>query len=233
MNSSDPIASSARLSHELLAIVHDEPTSVDRIASGLVDVAAATLPDHDAVVTVVVDRARTARAATARPARELAQLEARLGAGPTACALVEVRVVDGQDPTARWPRAWSEALEDAGYEHVLAVPVVIGAVAAGAVTLYGRSEITGPDRATAQLFAHQAALVIEGGRRLVQLRNAVASRDVIGQAKGILMHRFGIDAATAFSRLVEASQDMNVKLVDIARWYVTDQDGSEPSPRSS
>ncbi|WP_433798561.1 GAF and ANTAR domain-containing protein [Actinomycetospora sp. CA-084318] len=233
MNSSDLIASSARLSQALLAIVHDEPPSVDRIASGLADVAATTLPDHDVVVTVVVDRAHTARAATARPARELAHLEARLGAGPTACALDEIRVVDGADPSARWPRAWSEAAQDAGYGHVVAVPVVIGTAAAGAITLYGRAEISESARDVAQVFAHQAALVVEGGRRLVQLRDAVASRDVIGQAKGILMHRFGIDATTAFRRLVEASQDMNVKLVDIARWYVTDQDGSAPSPRSS
>lgn len=117
---------------------------------------------------------------------------------------------------------------------MVAVPVVVAGTAAGAITLHARQESADrADRELAEMVAHQAALVVEAGRRLAQLRDAVASRDVIGQAKGMLMHRYGIDAATAFGRLVEASQDMNVKLVDIARWYVTDQDGTAPSPRPS
>jgi AmiR/NasT family two-component response regulator len=53
-----------------------------------------------------------------------------------------------------------------------------------------------------------------------QLRTALASRDVIGQAKGVLMERHRIDAQEAFDRLVRESQERNVKLRDIAQAMV-------------
>ncbi len=48
------------------------------------------------------------------------------------------------------------------------------------------------------------------------LREAVVSRDVIGQAKGILMLREGIDADAAFAELQHLSQSQNIKLRDVA-----------------
>jgi hypothetical protein len=51
---------------------------------------------------------------------------------------------------------------------------------------------------------------------VAQLREALESRDVIGQAKGILMERHGIGADEAFARLVQMSQSGNVKLREIA-----------------
>ncbi|MFC5142612.1 ANTAR domain-containing protein [Actinomycetospora rhizophila] len=50
----------------------------------------------------------------------------------------------------------------------------------------------------------------------VQFQTALDSRDVIGQAKGILMERRGLDAGAAFDVLRRASQDLNVKLRDVA-----------------
>jgi AmiR/NasT family two-component response regulator len=52
------------------------------------------------------------------------------------------------------------------------------------------------------------------------LHRAIVSRDVIGQAKGILMARQGLDADAAFGLLRRTSQDLNVKLVDIAEALV-------------
>lgn len=49
-----------------------------------------------------------------------------------------------------------------------------------------------------------------------QLHQALATRDLIGQAKGILMERFDLDASAAFEMLVRSSQDTNMKLVDVA-----------------
>jgi AmiR/NasT family two-component response regulator len=50
-----------------------------------------------------------------------------------------------------------------------------------------------------------------------QLKLAVNSRALIEQAKGILMAKHGIDAATAFDWLRKASMNSNLKLRDIAR----------------
>ena len=55
---------------------------------------------------------------------------------------------------------------------------------------------------------------------LAQLRRALQSRDVIGQAKGILMERRGISADEAFAVLRAASQSLNVKLTQVAQTLV-------------
>ena len=52
------------------------------------------------------------------------------------------------------------------------------------------------------------------------LRIALKTRDVIGQAKGILMERHGLDADEAFDRLTTMSQDANIKLRDVAEHLV-------------
>lgn len=53
-------------------------------------------------------------------------------------------------------------------------------------------------------------------RREGQFRSALGTRDVIGQAKGILMERFDLDAYEAFELLRKISQDSNAKLIDVA-----------------
>lgn len=52
------------------------------------------------------------------------------------------------------------------------------------------------------------------------LRCAIESRDTIGQAKGMLMERFDINAAAAFKLLAKVSQDTNTRLEQIARKVV-------------
>jgi len=80
------------------------------------------------------------------------------------------------------------------------------------------------DRDRALLLSTHAALAIsttEAVRlaelRETQLREAIDSRDLIGQAKGILMQRRGISAEEAFDLLRRTSQDLNVRLAEIAR----------------
>jgi len=53
-----------------------------------------------------------------------------------------------------------------------------------------------------------------------QLRRAVESRDIIGQAKGMLMERFDVDAAGAFGLLVKLSQESNTRLAHVAQKLV-------------
>jgi hypothetical protein len=51
-------------------------------------------------------------------------------------------------------------------------------------------------------------------------RIALESRTVIGQAEGMLMNEYGIDADQAFALLSEQSQNHNVKLRDLAQSVV-------------
>jgi hypothetical protein len=93
----------------------------------------------------------------------------------------------------------------------------------GALNLYAHE----PDafdehaRTLAGLFGVQAALLLYGTNRAVQLQKAVDSRDLIGQAKGILMERFDVDDEAAFQMLVRSSQDTNMKLTAVAGWLTT------------
>jgi AmiR/NasT family two-component response regulator len=84
--------------------------------------------------------------------------------------------------------------------------------------------LTEADHTTALLLATHASLALAHTHaltmhelKIVNLQRAVDSRDVIGQAKGILMARRGINADDAFELLRRTSQELNTKLVEIAR----------------
>ena len=55
---------------------------------------------------------------------------------------------------------------------------------------------------TAGLFGVQAAMLLYGSEQAAHLDRALATRDLIGQAKGILMERFSVGDEEAFRRWV-------------------------------
>ncbi len=71
------------------------------------------------------------------------------------------------------------------------------------------------------MFAAHAASALAAAQELDQIKQALASRDVIGQAKGMLMERYGMGPQQAFALLARLSQDENVKLHDLAERLVT------------
>ncbi|MBM7411871.1 hypothetical protein JOE38_001694 [Clavibacter michiganensis] len=97
----------------------------------------------------------------------------------------------------------------------------------GAVALH---RATGPldaaDRAVAEEVAVHARIALAAWDTADDLALGLASRSVIGQAQGILMERFSLDADRAFQVLRRYSQDGNVKLVEVARRVV--QTGALP-----
>lgn len=72
---------------------------------------------------------------------------------------------------------------------------------------------------------HAATALIADDERL-QFQSALASRDIIGQAKGMIMERFGIDAVRAFELLRTLSQNSNTRLASVAQEFVSR--GPEP-----
>jgi len=94
-----------------------------------------------------------------------------------------------------------------------------------ALTVYSRTPggLDEGDRHIALLLATHASLAAArtrtaeiGELRSAHLRTALVSRDVIGQAKGILMAKKNIDAEAAFDILRRTSQQLNTKLSEIA-----------------
>ncbi len=100
----------------------------------------------------------------------------------------------------------------------------------GAMNLYARTRRAFDDDSedVGRMLAAHAAVAVAGAEHEENLRTAVNSRDVIGQAKGILMERHKLTADQAFGVLARVSQEMNRKLVDVAR-ELTDT-GAVPHP---
>ncbi|WP_446047591.1 ANTAR domain-containing protein [Streptomyces olivaceus] len=90
------------------------------------------------------------------------------------------------------------------------------------LTAYARKPQAFDEDATriGRLFTAHVSLALESATVREQLTEAMRTRDLIGQATGILMERLDIDAAGAFDSLVKASQRENVKLRDLARRIV-------------
>ena len=66
-----------------------------------------------------------------------------------------------------------------------------------------------------------------------QMHSALATRDVIGQAKGMLMQRDGLTGLQAFATLTRASQETNIRLVDVARMFVADHEAAVETLQAS
>ncbi|HWE88023.1 MAG TPA: ANTAR domain-containing protein [Pseudonocardiaceae bacterium] len=135
------------------------------------------------------------------------------------------------DEDARW-RTFGPLAAREGMHSLLAVGLFPDSDPnrAGALNFYARTpgSLDLVDRDIALLLAAHAATALaatsataEAELRVGQLEQALDSRDVIGQAKGILMERRRLSAEEAFEVLVRASQSLNIKLTEIARTVVT------------
>jgi GAF domain-containing protein len=112
-----------------------------------------------------------------------------------------------------------------GLRSLLAVPLR-AEMTVGALNLYARypSAFGVIDRARAQLLAAVATMALTSARtheaedrRADNLTSALVTRELIGQAQGILMERERITANEAFVILRRASQHLNRKLRDVAQ----------------
>lgn len=142
-------------------------------------------------------------------------------------------VADDLRTDGRWPEFAATATR-LGYRSVLAtslVPDVRPPRLPGALNVYARpaGAFVPADRDRMLLLATHASLALATCAAVsaaelqeVQLRQAITSRDVIGQAKGILMARRGLTADAAFDVLRRTSQDLNVKLVELAATLTAD-----------
>jgi transcriptional regulator with GAF, ATPase, and Fis domain len=148
------------------------------------------------------------------------------GEGPCLDAIAQRIMLYADDLAldARWPRFGPQA-SVLGVRSVLALPLAAeGCV--GALNLYARypAAFGVHDRARGVILASLASLAISAAlshedwdRRTEHLQAALVTREVIGQAQGILMERERISAAQAFDILRRASQHLNRKLRDVAQ----------------
>jgi GAF domain-containing protein len=160
------------------------------------------------------------QAVLGEPPMVLDQLQQATGVGPCIDASrdqVTTRIDDMSTET-RWPEYTERALS-LGLASMLCVPLHVEDQRLGSVSLYATDRVAFSlaDEFVARLFATQAALALADAHRADQLRRALSNRDIIGQAKGILMERHRVTADEAFKMLSERSQRINRKLADVAR----------------
>jgi len=94
------------------------------------------------------------------------------------------------------------------------------------------------DRAKGVILASLASVALNAAhsfedeeRRIENLHSALSSREVIGQAQGILMERERIAPDQAFDVLRRASQYLNIKLREVAQTLVDTGERPETGPR--
>lgn len=160
------------------------------------------------------------------------QVQYESGEGPSLDAARQHKTVRSDDlrAEARWPLFVSQAV-GLGVLSVLSVQLFVEDDSFGALTVYaGDAAAFGPDsESTGILLASHAALAMTAARTKAGLLTAMDSREIIGQAKGILMERYKITGVEAFGLLVASSQAVNRKLRDVAEHLVATGELLTPS----
>lgn len=167
----------------------------------------------------------TCGAGTDDLAERAGELQVQYAEGPSVDAIVERRhsVADDLRVESRW-RFWAPQAARLGWRAVLSVSLTDQNVT-GVVNLYSRRPQTfqAADLATAEEFAQHAALALAVATEQGQLRLAVESRTLIGQAQGVLMQRYQIDADQAFRVMRRYSSHNNRKLRSVAEDVVRER----------
>lgn len=186
--------------------------------------------DEVGVTLMGAEHPRTAAYTTALTL-EIDAVQYAVGDGPCLDAYRNRREnhVDMRTAHERWP-AFVERVEFDGVRSLMALPLVSNGRAFGALNLYGfaPAAFDGSNvplvRRAAQRAADAigAAIEIIGARELAaQMEQAMGSRAVIEQAKGVLMGLHGLDETAAFDVLRQESQRRNIKVRDLSTSIVS------------
>jgi GAF domain-containing protein len=196
-----------------------QPT-LEAIASAAVTMLS---PARYAGLTILSRGELIPRATTGEPPLLLDRLQQRLGDGPCVHAAKHQSVLRIEDTRQdeRWPEFCVEAAR-LNVRSMLCVPLWVDERGLGALSLYAdqAAAFTDLHERVTILLATFAALALAEAQRADQMHEALGNRDVIGQAKGILMERHGVTADAAFGVLSRVSQAENMKLAEIARRFV-------------
>lgn len=152
-------------------------------------------------------------------AAQLDKLQHDFGEGPCAEAAIQQTIVRSDDMRneSRWPR-YAPAAVQLGVLSSMSFKLYTADRTAGALDLFGFTADawdTDAETTGAVLAAHAAAAIL-ARRHDEHMQVALSTRDRIGQAKGIIMERYGVDDVRAFDMMRRLSQESQIKLADIA-----------------
>jgi GAF domain-containing protein len=215
---------------ELSRLVLQEET-LETTLQRIVDVANGAIPDTVGVSITLKRGHQPYTAVTTSPqVQAIDEREYAVDEGPCISAMEtgELQILDDVASETRWPK-FVQVCREEGLGSTLGVPLRVGDTAYGAMNIYALTAhaFTGAHREAAQLLGEQAGIALANSRtygdaveRIRQLQEALDSRIVIEQAKGVLMATEGIDADAAFDVLRTRSQRENRKLRAVAEEVV-------------
>ncbi len=174
----------------------------------------------NASVSLVIRRREVqSRAATAGVAREIDRLQNELDEGPCLDAIWSHQIVEVPDTAndERWSR-FGPAAAAVGVRSMLCFQLYTHHDNLGALNLLSSSTDAFDDEArqVGTLVATHAAIALIAAEHEDQLQSALATRDVIGQAKGVVMERYDVSATQAFEMMRTLSQDWQVTVAELA-----------------
>ncbi|MEN3315451.1 MAG: hypothetical protein V7605_1685 [Acidimicrobiaceae bacterium] len=209
-----------------------DAVTLGELLQGAVLLARRTLPSaHSVSITVAEGGAYRTSNSTGDEALHIDETQYRSDEGPCLEALRSMKQVQvAVEPDSDlWPRFQASAHEK-GVTAVLSTPLFRApGDAIGALNIYSHRPAGFADAevGTANVVAEQAAILVANASALAgatqlndELRNAVASREIIGEAKGIIMERQSCTRDEAFEILRRASQRENRKLRGLAEELV-------------
>lgn len=207
--------------------MYDRPEAdVDSVVAGLVESAVADIPGAQyAGITVVTKRSGVAtEAATHRYPVVLDDIQRQHRQGPCLAAQFEQHMMRIPDLAveARWPAYCRAALAATPIRSVLSFELFNGDQVMGALNIFAEDAevFSGETEDVGLVFATHAALAWSSVRKEHEFASALASRDIIGQAKGMVMERYRVNAVRAFELLKNLSQESNTPLAQIAQRLV-------------
>jgi transcriptional regulator with GAF, ATPase, and Fis domain len=187
----------------------------------------------DGSVSVVRGRHKVTSEAASGPLPEVVdRLQEELREGPCIDAAylhTTIRASDlSTDP--RWPTFTPRALA-AGAAGMLSFQLYVDNDDMGALNLFSRVAGAFDDDSEhiGRMFATHAAIAFSAARKESYYSNANQTRELIGQAQGILMERHKVTSDQAFALLIRVSQQQNKKLREIAEQLV--HSGALPGTR--
>ncbi|CAN5273735.1 GAF and ANTAR domain-containing protein [soil metagenome] len=201
------------------------PTAMEEVLRGVTAAVLELIPgaEHSGVLLLGKGKDYETLAPTDNLMFDLDHLQVETGQGPCVEAAVDDLIVrtDDFEEELRWPDYRPKVLE-LGIRSALSFKLYTATRTAGALNIFSSKPdaFDAESEAIGSVLAAHAAAAIVASRQGEQLQSALSSRDLIGQAKGIIMERYGVDALRAFDMLRELSQSGNVKLVDIAKQVI-------------
>jgi GAF domain-containing protein len=194
----------------------------------IVDLSCAGVAGCDmAGITLLERHGPTTAVATSPLAAAVDSIQYRVDGGPCLDSYRRqvVNRIDSTDTDLRWVEFCRGAAK-AGVHSALSFPLVVGGDGIGALNLYStrRSGFDEQDEEIGAVMALHASVTLANARaywRTDELRRnleeALSTRGVIDQAKGIFMERERLSADDAFEILRRASQRANRKVHDLAQ----------------